>query len=68
MKVRITKHNGIHNLAQCQERGCGWGCDQFGGGGKFTNKQVAAECLKHARKTGHRVIREVANSIHYDPV
>jgi hypothetical protein len=65
MKVIISTTNGTHNLAQCHN--CDWQCDPFSDD-KITNKQVAAECVKHVRKTGHKVVREVANSVSYSPL
>ena len=62
--VIIESINGIHNLAQCQQ--CDWQSDPHSDDG-LTHKQVASACVAHVRKTGHTVVREVANAIRYSP-
>lgn len=61
MKVQIETINGMHNYAQC--RGCEWDAD-----GSLDSSYLSKLCQQHVRKTGHTVVREVANSITYSPL
>lgn len=60
MKVRIVTTNGTHNYAQCLN--CKWDSDDLEG------RNLTNECVKHVKRTGHTVVREVANAIHYSPL
>ena len=61
MKISVTKTNGIHNLAKCQD--CDWQACAHDG----KTRSVSDAAANHVRKTGHTVIREVANSVKYSP-